>query len=422
MITIHEKDSTTFDTLGLGALLPSLCAVTEELNGLYELELQHPYDEWGKWEKLEKERIIYASTPSGKQPFRIYYVAPKMDSDRYYIKVNARHIFYDLLDNLCLSINTTGTPQGILNAIKTACAYSNPFTFTTSMTGTGTLTVTRVNPITALLKSDDDASSFIKLFGGEMLRDAFSVTTATSIGDDRGVAIRYGKNLIGLEVTEDISEVATRILPIGKDGLQGSYVDSSHIADYAHPKIYVLENTQLTNTTELQQAALDFLNSGADLPKVNIKADFQELSKTDEYKDYAILERVQLGDVVTVVNSRMNFSKKAKVISYDWDCLLERYNQVELGDFVADLTASVTSGEKSLATATSASTEVKQVFNLVNGKATINTDGLYICVDTSSIDTATKIFHFGSYGLRYSSTGINGIWTTIINSDGNIVP
>lgn len=421
MVTIHEKDSTTFNTLGLGALLPSLCTVNEELNGVYELEMTHPFDEWGKWQKLEKERIIYASTPSGMQPFRIYYVAPKMDSSGRYVKVNARHIFYDLLDNLCLSINTTGSPATILNAIKTACAYSNPFTLSTAMTGAGTLTVTRVNPITALLKSDDDASSFIKLFGGEILRDGFNVTMATSIGSDRGVAIRYGKNLIGLEVTEDISDVATRILPIGKDGLQGSYLDSTHIGDYAHPKIYVMENSQLTTTYELQQAAQSLLDGGIDLPKVNIVADFQELSKTDEYKNYAILERVFLGDVVTVTNSKMNFNKKAKVISYDWDCLLDRYNQVELGDFVADLTTSVTSGEKSLATATSASTEVKQVFNLVNGKATINTDGLYICVDSSSIDTAVKIFHFGSYGLRYSSTGKNGAWTTIINSDGNIV-
>ena len=54
MSTIHEKTAKTFDTFGLGALGPGSCIVTEELNGAYELELKHPYDEDGKW-FVEKE-------------------------------------------------------------------------------------------------------------------------------------------------------------------------------------------------------------------------------------------------------------------------------------------------------------------------------------------------------------------------------
>ena len=167
MITIHEKNSTTFDTLGLGVLLPSLCTVKEELNGLYELELEHPYDEWGKWEDIEKERILVASTPRGKQPFRIYHIKPDMNG----IQVNARHIFYDLLDNLCLNISVSGTAQTVINSIKNAFAYSMPFAFTTNMSGTGSVSASKVNPIAALLSDDEDASSFVKAFGGEILRD-----------------------------------------------------------------------------------------------------------------------------------------------------------------------------------------------------------------------------------------------------------
>ncbi|KXL53511.1 prophage endopeptidase tail [Anaerotignum neopropionicum] len=417
MITIHEKNSTSFNNLGLGALLPSLCSVTEELNGIYELEMEHPYDEWGKWEKLEKERIIYASTPRGKQPFRIYHVRPDMDG----ITVNARHIFYDLLDNLCLSVNVTGTPQAILNAIQAAFVFTQSFTLSTTMSGTGTVVTSKENPISILLNGDDDASSFVKTFGGEILRDGFTVTMKTSIGQDRGVAIRYGKNLVGLEVSEDISDVATRIYAYGKNGvaMSGLYRDSPYIGNYQYPKIYVFEDSSLT-AAQLPAAVQELFDGGCDLPKVNIKADFQMLSKTEEYKEYAVLEEVWLGDVVTVSNVKIGFHKKAKVISYEWDCLLERYNSVELGDFVPDLTSSITSGEKSLATATSASTEVKQVFNIINGKATINTDGLYICVDGTSTANATKVFHFGSNGLRYSSTGVNGTYTSIIDANGNL--
>ncbi|SHF03841.1 phage tail spike protein [Anaerotignum propionicum] len=418
MITIHEKNSTTFDTLGLGALLPSLCTVKEELNGLYELEMEHPYDEWGKWEDIEKERILVASTPRGKQPFRIYHIKPDMNG----IQVNARQIFYDLLDNLCLNISVSGTAQTVINSIKNAFAYSMPFAFTTNMSGTGSVSASKVNPIAALLSDDEDASSFVKAFGGEILRDGFTVSMKTSIGQDRGVAIRYGKNLVGLEISEDISEVATRIYAFGKDGvsMSGGYLDSPYISSYRYPKIHVFEDSSLTYY-ELPGAVQALFNEGCDLPKVNIKANFQMLSQTAEYKEYSVLEEVQLGDVVTVSNVKMGFHKKAKVISYEWDCLLEQYNEVELGDFVADLTSSVTSGEKSLSTAVSASTEVKQVYGLITGKVTINDGGLYICVDGNSFDTATKLFHFGKYGLRFSATGTNGSWTTIIDSEGSVL-
>ena len=119
MITIHEKTAKTFDTFGLGALVPSHCVVEEELNGAYELELKHPYDEGGKWKRIERGRILYASTPRGMQPFRIYYVKPTMKE----IVVNARHIFYDLLDNQCEPINHSGTATAALAALQAAFAY-----------------------------------------------------------------------------------------------------------------------------------------------------------------------------------------------------------------------------------------------------------------------------------------------------------
>ncbi|WMI81954.1 phage tail spike protein [Anaerotignum sp. MB30-C6] len=425
MVTIHEKNSIAFDTLGLGALLPSFCNVTEELNGLYELEMEHPYDEQGKWKHIEKERIIFASTPRGKQPFRIYHVNPDMGG----VKVYARHVFYDLLDNLCLNVDATGTPQVALSAIKGSLAYAVPFTFATNLSGVGGVVLRNENPIFALLGMDDDKDSFIKAFGGEILRDCFAVNMKPSIGEDRGVAIRYGKNLVGLEISEDISEVATRIYAYGKDGvaMSGGYRDSPYINTYFNPKITVFEDSSLS-AYELPSAVQKLFDGGCDLPKVNIKADFQMLSKTEEYKEYAVLEEVQLGDVVTVSNIKMGFHKKAKVISYEWDSLLERYKRVELGDFVADLTSSITSGEKSLSTAvsakstaTTAATDAQTALDRISRKVTINNEGLYICVDTNSLDTATKVFHFGSYGLRHSSTGVNGTYKTIIDGDGNLV-
>ena len=347
MITIHEKTAKTFDTFGLGALVPSHCVVEEELNGAYELELKHPYDDGGKWKRIERGRILYASTPRGMQPFRIYYVKPSMKE----ISVNARHIFYDLLDNQCEPISHSGTAGAALTALQAAFAYPMPFSFDTDISLTGTLTTGRMNPVQALLSDDDEATSFVKGYGGELLRDGFRVSVKAALGQDRGVSIRYGKNLVGLEVTEDESEVKTRIVCYGKNG--SATLDSPHLGDYIYPKIYTLEDENKT-LSEVQEEAQALLDGGCDIPSINIKVDFVALEKTVEYREYAVLEEVFLGDMVTVTNTKMGFQKQAKVISYEWDCLLEQYNDVELGDFIPTLAASVTSGVKSGSLASSA--------------------------------------------------------------------
>lgn len=331
MITIHEKTAKTFDTFGLGALVPSHCVVEEELNGAYELELKHPYDDGGKWKRIERGRILYASTPRGMQPFRIYYVKPTMKE----IAVNARHIFYDLLDNQCEPISHSGTAGAALAAMQAAFAYPMPFSFDTDISLTGTLTTGRMNPVQALLSDDDEATSFVK---------------------------GYGKNLVGLEVTEDESEVKTRIICYGKNG--SATLDSPHINDYIYPKIHTLTEEN-KSVSEVQAEGQKLLDEGCDIPSINIKVDFVALEKTVEYREYAVLEEVFLGDMVTVINTKMGFRKRAKVISYEWDCLLEQYNDVELGDFIPTLAASVTSGVKSGSLASSAYINAASVMTLL---------------------------------------------------------
>lgn len=347
MVTIFEKNTTTFNSLGLGTLSPTSCIVEEEINGAYELKLKHPYDEWNKWKRIENSRILLVSTPKGTQPFRIYNVVPDMEG----ISVNARHIFYDLLDNECSSISFSGTAFAALQTIKNAMAYTMPFNFYTDISISGTLETTRMNPVSALLSDGDETTSFIKGFGGELDRDEFNVNLQTAIGQNRDVTIRYGKNLIGLEVTLDESNVKTRINYVGSNG--SGTLDSPYINDYVYPKIYTLEDEEKT-TSELQTQAQALFDSGLDLPLVNIKVNFVELSKTVEYKNYSVLESVFIGDVVTIINEKMGFSKQARVISYEWNSLLEQYERIELGDFLPSLAGSVTSGVNSGSLASSA--------------------------------------------------------------------
>lgn len=359
MVTIHEKTAKTFNTLGLGTLDPSSCIVAEELNGSYELELYHPYDMEGKWKRIEEERIIYASTPDGLQPFRVYRIKPNMKG----FTVYAKHVFYDLLDNQCETLSVSGTAAAALAAVQGAFAYAMPFSFSTDITLEGAIATGRMNPVQVLLSDDDEVTSFVKSYGGELRRDGFNVQLKTAIGLDRGVSVRYGKNLLGLEINEDITDVKTRILYYGSNG--SGVLDSPYIGNYVYPKIHTLEDSN-ESTTVLREEAQTLFDGGCDLPSVNIKVDFVELTKTEEYKNYAVLEEVKLGDLVTVINTKIGFQKKAKVISYKWDSLLEQYEEVELGDFIPSLAASVTSGVKSGSIASAAAVSASAVLTLLN--------------------------------------------------------
>lgn len=347
-MVIFEQNEQRFDTIGLGTLVPSEAVVSEELNGDFELEIEHPYDATGKWKRIETGRIILAKTPKGEQPFRIYYQKPDMEG----IQAKARHIFYDLLDNICESVEFSGSSQGAMDAIKAGLSINMPFQFYSDISWDhGGIRCTLDNPVSLLLKEDWDnkegeTKPFFYFYGGELKRDFFNVLMLESLGSDRGVFIAYRKNLVGLEVTEDISEVATRVYPIGKDGLalDGQYIDSQYVNNYAYPKVKVIEDTKAESQSDLREIAENFFAEGGDIPKVNIKVDFIDLSQTEEYKNYANLEKVFLGDTVTVVNQKMGFSKKAKIISYEFDAILGRYNKIELGDFSPTVTSPITRG------------------------------------------------------------------------------
>lgn len=342
IVTIYSKKTTNFDNLGLGVLLPLECTVTEELNGLYELQLIHPYDSLKKYNLLEKERIILANTPNGRQTFRIYRIVPTLDN----ITVYARHIFYDLLDNFIIGINSSGTASSVLNNIVNSFSYTTNFTFETNITSSGKVIIEKESPVSALLNIDEEKTKFIQSFGGEILRDNFNVKILENIGSDKGYTIRYGKNLLGLTIDEDYSNVYTKVYAYGKDGIS-VVVNSDNIDNYLYPKITTQDFSDIDNTSSLTQKAEEFLKT-VDKPIINIDVNFILLSKTEEYKQFQFLEDIKLGDILTIYNQKMNFSKKAKVISYNYDAISDSYISVILGDFLNILTDSISNNNNGL--------------------------------------------------------------------------
>ena len=62
-VKLFAPKETVFTGNGLCVLSPLSCVVTEEAGGEYELEMEHPIDEFGKWELLREDYIIEAPIP-----------------------------------------------------------------------------------------------------------------------------------------------------------------------------------------------------------------------------------------------------------------------------------------------------------------------------------------------------------------------
>ena len=327
LVTIYDKTEKNFNSLGLGVITPTSAIVKEELNGIYELELELFYSHNSKYTLIENERIVGVDTPTGRQHFRIYRIVPTLDN----IVVNARHIFYDLLNNFILSLSINGTASNILNNMKNTFNYPMNFNFETNINKSGSITLEKENPVSALLGTDEEKPKFIQVFGGELLRDNFNVKILENIGEDKFQTIRYGKNLMGLKIDEDYSDVITRLYAYGEDGIN-VVIDSENIGRYLYPKISTQDFNGATDSTALTQTATEYLKT-VDKPTVNIEVNFILLSKTKEYEEFKFLENINLGDTLTVYNKKLNFSKKARVISYTFNSITNEYISIVLGDF-----------------------------------------------------------------------------------------
>ena len=300
------------------------------------------------------ERVVYP-VQSRMQLFRIYKV--ERDAAEREVRVEARHIFYDLLGNV---VKNEYAPEGVAADAVVAGLFEralNPHGFTvhSQLGGTVTGEYTRRGLVECLLDPDDGV---VPQAGARLIRDNFDVWLLPDMERETGVTIRHGKNLLGATLTTDWDSLVTRIIPVGQDKegkpllLEGmTYMDSPHIGDY--PVICAqaveydvkigqegIENAAQARAKLTELAEADFADNGVDLPTVGLDVDFVALGETEEYRQYADLEAVHLYDTVRVIAKSAGIDAAVRVTGYKWDALGKKYESVTLGE-ITDLKTTV---------------------------------------------------------------------------------
>lgn len=432
MIRLFKKNETDFDH-NEHILQPTKCEVSEDENGIFELDYESLLNK-----EIEVGSIIKAPTPRGEQLFRIYKPTHTLRKTT----AKARHIFYDLLSNFLEDSRPTQTTgSGALASILGGTLYPHRFEGISNIANTSTAYYVRKNPVQAILGLDN---CLVKNWGGYIKRDNFTIRHIEN-GRDNGYEIRYGKNLQGIREEIDDSKVVTKIMPTWVvenvvHMLPEKYVDSPLIANYPHPKVAEIRINvpeSVSNKVDYvrTEAAKYFSEHDIDKPIINYKVDFISLRKISEYKDFVWLEELDLYDVVNVIVPKMDLQLKSNVISYKYDCIKERFNQIEIGNFTNSLAKNTSSLIKEIDNkidVKASELEAKQqeatdkLAGVNGGNIVIRrtADGKpyeILVMDTADMATAREVVRINKNGIGFSHNGIIGPYSVAITIDGHIV-
>ena len=181
----------------------------------------------------------------------------------------------------------------------------------------------------------DILSDVTSRFGLHMVRNNFNFALNTSIGQDRGVNIRYGSNMRDMTKTEKWDNVCTICFPIGKEGVRminGGYVGSQ--------TQYELSYIRLVNFAQ-ENIKREYYSSAADY-KTALQTNLATIAQA--YVDEACFPEItydfkahldgitDVGDTIRVIDENLEIDMLTQVKSYDYDCILEKYTDITFGN------------------------------------------------------------------------------------------
>lgn len=415
------------------------CTVTEERNGGFELELQYPVTGLHYGDIAMRALLLVDPNPYAQaQYFRVYKISRPING---VVTVNAAHISYDL-SGVPVSAFKAGTAADALTGLAAHAAVACHYTFWTDLSTAAEFAVPAPMSLRKALGGTD--GSVLGVFGGEYEWDNTTVKLHAHRGTDRGVTIRYGKNLTDVTQEENCANVYTGVYPYWADSdgniteLPEKIVNAP--GQYNFVKILPLDLSsdfaEQPTAADLRDAAKNYVKSNnIGVPIVNLRLSYTQLEQTVEYAGTANLERVSLCDTVRVEFERLGVDATAKVIKCTYNTLLERYDRVELGDAKSSLADTIAGqGQSTLEQISTAKSDLQKAIDRATQLITGNLGGYVILhsstgaqtpdeilvMDTPDIATAKRVWRCNLSGCGYSSQGYSGPYRLAATMDGAI--
>ena len=440
---LYSPTETTFANNGIGALTDAVsCIVTEQRNGSYELKLVYPIQ--GIHYTDIRHRSLISAKPNqvdNPQLFRVYAISKTMGGK---VTFRARHISYDLSGKQVIPFAASGVVLALQGLISN-CTGSCDFTFWTDKTTQGEYRISVPQSIRACMGGNEE--SILARYGGEYAYDNFTVKLYQQRGQNRGVTIRYGKNLTDLHQEENCANVCTGVLPYwaDQDGnlvmLPERIVQGPGEYGFSHERALDCSShfQEQPSVSELRAYAEQYiLDNHIGVPKVSLRVSFENLEKYEGPAAAQRMERVLLCDTVSVVFPALGVDATAKAIEVKYDALRDKVQSITLGDSRPTIADTIVGQQAQLdkkPDADKIQSQIQQQVGQLSGAllgATggavrlLDTDGdnypdtLYIA-DSADPTQANKVWRFNYEGWGASQNGYNGPFILGASFDSGIL-
>ena len=433
MIKLFGSQDKLFETNGDKIIKPLKALVTKEDNGSFYLTLE---TDLTYIDDLVKDNIIVAPTPQGDQAFRI----TNPQKTKHKIAVTAKHVFYDA-ENYLIE-DSYVVDKNCNDALDHLNSATNPTSEFTTISDVGTTASFRCVRKSLL----EAVETVLERWGGHLVRNNFEIGIRTTIGQDNGVTVRYAKNLKDITCSENWDLVVTKLLPVGKDGIllnamdetESIYMESDIQYDLPYTKTVSFSqdvneedfqdedgNTDVIAYTnalveDLRNQAQVYLANNS-IPQINytLKANLEKIT--------------DIGDTVQVIDERLGIDIMTNVISYQYDCILDKYVEIEFGNFkkkLSDLMSTINAStsrmvdEKTQSFSISLQEELAEakeaIWNALGDSYVIYEGDKILVVDSLPKESATNVIMINNGGIAFSQTGINGTFNSAWTIDGTM--
>jgi len=425
MIKLFGITDKNFSSNGDVIINPLRAVVHKEDNGPFYVDLE---TDLSYVDDLIEGNIIVANTPQGDQAFRV----GNVQKTRSRIKTRCYHVFYDTKNYLISdSYVVEKNCNEALDHLNSATDNLSPFTTLSDVQTVKTFRCVRKSLYEAIM-------TVLERWGGHLYRDNFDIQIRGSIGEDNGVSVRYAKNLKEIECDENWDNVVTKLMPVGKDGILlnnlesgvDPYVYSETTYDLPYTKTVSfnqeIDEQDFENEQQYKQALIDDLRLQGQnyvdqncVPKVNytLKANLEKIS--------------DIGDTISVVDERLGINLITHLISYDFDCILDQYTELEFGNFqqkLSNLMSDITSDTQTKIDENTANLQIvlttqlqeaqDEIWNALGSSYVIYEGDKILVVDKLPKEEAVNVIMINSGGIAFSQTGINGNFVTAWTIDG----
>lgn len=300
--------------------------IIQEANSTYQLTFKFPTND-DKWVELKNEVLLVADDLHGEQYFSIF----EVEKQHGYITVYANQVA-TLLNGY--SINTISVDRAngftVMNALVSALKRPSPFTFFSDISSKHTINLKNVSVMEALVK---DKHSIVGQWGGDLVRDKYSIRLLERAGVENESLFAYKKNMKSYQESESTKELKTRIHfrrvieshdENKKEQVFTATVDSPLIGKYKN--IYEAD-MEVQDQDVVDQKTLEeygkryFRETLCDMVEESLEIDV--IGQSDQ--------PVNLFDTVSVFHERYNVDLRKKITKYRFAPMREKLVSIGFG-------------------------------------------------------------------------------------------